>query len=436
MRQPYAGDDPTPGRDRRGLRKQLQGLQWWQAVLVLLPLGLIGVGGALGGGIGGAAAVANLSLARRPMAAAAKFLAMAGLCAVAFVVFFLLEYGIRSALAPSSSSATGAPDSPTTATSPFVASTAAQPTPAELATCTAKTWAPEPVAMNTPTVIHATGAELSWPAYVNITCNPANDLVAYEIHRGTNPNFTPSAATLVATVKAQDTSFVDRTASPSTSPHARDYVYMVAVRTKSGQVIAGSTRSVQLPEPGQTELVLPTDQAATLNARYPDTVVDSSGFSLTVSPDIGGEGAERAIFEFGSLKAIPRGAVVADARLSLACGGTNSAPISVYGLTRTFDSSTATWNSAASGVKWTHPGGDYTAPSGTSMLMDTADPQMCEFDATAIVRGWTGSRGAEHGLLLRFNDESSARGYGAFDAGDTYFPEHRPALVVTYESGG
>jgi hypothetical protein len=172
-------------------------------------------------------------------------------------------------------------------------------------------WSPEPVALNAPGVIHATGAALSWPSYVNVTGDPANDLAAYEVHRGGSSGFTPSTATLVATVNARDTSFADTTAPASGGPHAGDYFYMVAVRTKSGQLIAGATRFVQLPGPGQTELVLPADAAATLGSGYPDTVVDPHDFSgLSVSPDIAGQGAERAVFEFGSLKAIPSGAVV------------------------------------------------------------------------------------------------------------------------------
>lgn len=287
--------------------------------------------------------------------------------------------------------------------------------------------------MNAPIVIHATGAALSWPSYVNITSDPANDLAAYEVHRGTSSDFTPSAATLVATVNAHDTRFVDTTASASSGPHPGDYFYMVAVRTRSGQLISGATRFVQLPRPRQTEFVLPVDAAATIASGSPGTVVDPSGLSLSVSPEIAGSGAERAIFEFGSLKAIPSGAVVADARLSVSCSG-DASPIAVYALTRAFDASQATWNSAANGIAWIRHGGDYTTPSGVALPMDTADPDVCEFDATAIVRRWTSSRGTVHGLLLKAGNETSSAGYGPFSAGDTYFPEHRPQLVVIYVS--
>ena len=309
------------------------------------------------------------------------------------------------------------------------ASTTEQPTPS--LTIAGAKWSLKPVASP---VLHATGAELSWQSYVNSTDDRGYDLAAYEVHRGTSSDFTPSVATLVATVSAHDTSFVDTTAPASSGPHAGDYFYMVAVRTKSGQLISGGTRFVQLPRQGQTELVLPADGATMISSGAPDIAMDPSGLNLSVSPDMAGDGAERAIFEFGPLKAIPNGASVADAHLSVWCNGSVARPIAVYALTRKFDASQATWNSAANDIPWIRPGGDYTTPSGVALPMDTADPYVCEFDATAIVRGWTNSRGAEHGLLLKDRNETSSNGFGPFSAGDTVFAAHRPQLVVTYES--
>lgn len=421
MRQ-HTGDDTA--RDRRGLGKLLQGLSWWQVVLVLAPLAMAGIGGALGGGIGGAAFAANLSLTRRPWAPLVRFLAMITVCALAFGVFFVLEYGIRSALTTSSAPA------PSPSPSPVEMSTAAQ-SPSPMSTCTAKTWAPQPVTMNPPTVLHATGAELSWPAYVNITCDPANDLAAYEVFRGTSQEFTPSSSTLVATVKANRTSFVDTSAPAGSGRFAGDYFYLVDVLTRSGQLVPGTPQFAQLPKRGQTELVLQADAATTLNSAYPDSLVDPNGFSISVMSDIAGHGAERAIFEFGPLTAIPRDAYVSDARLSVWCNGSDPSHRTVYGLTRTFDSSVATWNTAATGVKWTHPGGDYTTPSGAPLL--STDPGWCDFEATSIVQGWTSTRGSEHGLLLKADDETESAAYGNFSAGNMSIPGQRPELIVIYE---
>lgn len=398
----------------------LRGLSWWQTLLVVLPLVLIGFGGGLGGGIGASAAATNLSLARKPLSSAAKLLAMCSMCALAFGAFLAADEGVKSLWSPSSPSAPLA--GPVSTTAEPIVSFSPEKTVTAVAGGT-----PQPIALNQPTVIHGTGPELSWPSYYNTTGEPGNDLAAYEVHRGTSSNFTPSAATLVATVNARDTTFVDTTA------HAADYYYQVAVRTKSGQLLAGATQFVQLPERGQTELVFAVDAAATLDSGYPDTVT-SSQFSLLVTPGAVGHGAERAIFEFGPLNALPADATVADARLSVWCNGSEPGPISVYALTRTFDASQATWNSASTGVAWTHPGGDYVTPPGSAVRTAAADPERCAFDTTSIVRGWSTSRGAEHGLLLRVANESPAAGYGNFSAGDTYFPGQRPELVVTYGS--
>ena len=56
------------------------------------------------------------------------------------------------------------------------------------------------VTVNPPAVIHATGAELSWPAYSNTTGNSANDLAGYEVHRAVYQSFTPGANTEVSPV--------------------------------------------------------------------------------------------------------------------------------------------------------------------------------------------------------------------------------------------
>ena len=56
------------------------------------------------------------------------------------------------------------------------------------------------------------------------------------------PTFTPSAATLVSPVAPATTSFTDTAATPTKAddpdPFGRAYYYMVAVKTKDGQVVA------------------------------------------------------------------------------------------------------------------------------------------------------------------------------------------------------
>lgn len=209
--------------------------------------------------------------------------------------------------------------------------------------------------MSAPTLIHSTGAELHWATPVDAGGKAPNDPAHFEIYRGTSADFTPSPATLIATVATNATSFVDTSAPASGGSHAGEYDYMVAVRTNDGQLIPGPTQFAQLPPPGESEAAVSAVAAVTIQAGYPDT---SSPLQL-LSPGYGPSGAERAVFDFGPLTAIPSGANVKSARLSVYCDGSDGGPLEAVGLTRAFDASTVTWNNASSSVRWTHPGGDY-----------------------------------------------------------------------------
>lgn len=55
----------------------------WLVVVAMLPIGLVGVGEALGGGLGGAGAAANLGVARSSLKLPAKLAIMIGIAALA-----------------------------------------------------------------------------------------------------------------------------------------------------------------------------------------------------------------------------------------------------------------------------------------------------------------------------------------------------------------
>jgi hypothetical protein len=70
------------------LGAMFSGLSWWQVVLVLLPFTLAGIGGALGGLVGAAAAAANTALARKRHGAALTVLSMICVDALACGAYF------------------------------------------------------------------------------------------------------------------------------------------------------------------------------------------------------------------------------------------------------------------------------------------------------------------------------------------------------------
>ncbi|MGP3950163.1 golvesin C-terminal-like domain-containing protein [Streptomyces sp. 7N604] len=99
--------------------------------------------------------------------------------------------------------------------------------------------------LNTPDLLHATGADLSWSPY------KGKDLLEYEVHRSAAKDFKPSAATLVAPLDPDTRSFSDRAAPPAVKGSGgnggRTYTYLIAARTKDGKLLTSPARSFELP---------------------------------------------------------------------------------------------------------------------------------------------------------------------------------------------
>lgn len=76
-----------------------RGLSWWQVVLSLLPLVLIGLGGLVGGAVGGAGAWLNLKVARGSLHPAVKALIMVVVVVVTYVVWSFVAIEVKALLA-------------------------------------------------------------------------------------------------------------------------------------------------------------------------------------------------------------------------------------------------------------------------------------------------------------------------------------------------
>ncbi len=303
------------------------------------------------------------------------------------------------------------------------------------------------VTVKPPTVIHSTGAELSWPAYTNSTGSSANDLAEYQVHRSIYQTFTPSADTEISPVASGTTNFVDSTAVPTpannSDPYGNAYYYMVAVKTKSGALIPGPTTVVRLPEAGRTTLLIPAQSATTLSSAEPTTVLNTLSNAGTPQPwlevgdDSGTYGVTRSVFNFPALTAVPSGSTVLDAHLKLwqetTTTGTSGAVYELHPLTKPFTGTQATWNSAATGTAWTAPGGDFGAVDGTQNAF-TNDPNRRNFDATGIVQGWVNTPASDDGLLLKLAAETSTspQERTIFAGPATAESALAPTLVVTY----
>jgi RHS repeat-associated protein len=310
-------------------------------------------------------------------------------------------------------------------------------------------WGRQGVTVSPPTTVTATGASLSWPAYVDPSGGTGDNIVEYQVHRSIYQTFTPSAATLVAPVASGTLAYQDTTAAPTptdeTDPLKRHfYYYMVAVKTADGQVIPGPTQGVLLPKAGQITRVFRETSAnqvpdTTLSQAQPDTNVNVYDGDPYVAPGNNSTfyGDTRGLVKFTTLGGFPTGAQVVDAQLQmwntyLYPGTTTNGKVDVHRLTRGFDETTATWNKANSTTAWTTPGGDYDPTAESYFDGFTNDPEWENWTVTNTVRGWLASPATNNGFLLKFRDESVATERAMLLASEGADPMLRPTLQVTY----
>lgn len=89
MYRPEDGREPSvPVRKDRWAA--FRGLAWWEVVLSLLPLALIGVGGLVGGLFGAVGLMINLNLAKRRLGVGLEVMAMLGVSIAVSVLYFVV----------------------------------------------------------------------------------------------------------------------------------------------------------------------------------------------------------------------------------------------------------------------------------------------------------------------------------------------------------
>ncbi|MEU4740444.1 DNRLRE domain-containing protein [Actinosynnema sp. NPDC023658] len=292
-----------------------------------------------------------------------------------------------------------------------------------------------------PTKIYATGAELNWGAYPDPDPNnAADDVVEYQVHRSVFQAFTPSASTLIAPLAPRTTSFTDTTARPtpadSADPFGNAYYYMVAVKTRDGQVIPGPTQVTRLPKAGLiTQVFHGGASDTTLSSNRPDANLDAIGGQpwLMVGNNSTTYGRTRAVVKWNDLSAIPAGARVVDADLMLwgffSEGG--GATFDGHPLTRGFVENQATWNRASTAAAWSAPGGDIGA-SADQVVGIPNDPNWHIWENAGLVQGWVDNPASNNGFEVKLRDEAGPQQRVLFLSDEATEPQLRPNLVVTY----
>nr|WSY52321.1 DNRLRE domain-containing protein [Streptomyces sp. NBC_00886] len=305
-------------------------------------------------------------------------------------------------------------------------------------------------ALNSPTVIHSTGPELSWKAYSNTTGDANLNIAEYQLHRSTQQVFTPSAATLVAPVDKAATAYTDTTATPTPDSSAveigRSYYYQIAVKTADGQLLGSPTRIVGVPKAGRTMKLIQGTAAgvtdSTLSSAAPTANQDSmqsagAGQSwMTVGNNSPTYGKTRAVMKFPTSD-LPTTATVLESRLFMwgaeTTTATNGAIYELHGLNRDFGETTTTWNNANATTAWTAAGGDY---SGTvsDTVATVSEVGRHWWDATSLTQGWIKTPTTNHGALVKLKDETTTgpQERTVFLSSETSDQQLGPLLRVIY----
>ncbi len=104
----------------------------------------------------------------------------------------------------------------------------------------------------------------------------------------------------------------------------------------------------------------------------------------------------------------------------------------LYPLTKAWTDSAVSWTTAASGVTWTTPGGDFAAtPDATSPKRPKASvPTWYAWDVKTRVQSWIAGSSTNYGWVVKCTDESLGNQDQMYqsETGDTV---HRPKLVIS-----
>ncbi|ORT59515.1 DNRLRE domain-containing protein [Streptomyces sp. CB03238] len=303
-------------------------------------------------------------------------------------------------------------------------------------------------ALNSPTVVHSTGPELSWAKYSNTTGDSGLDIVEYQLHRSTQQVFTPSAATLIAPIPASATTYTDTTAVPtpdsSTAEIGKSYYYQLAVKTKGGELLGSPTRVVGIPKAGRTMKIIQAGQTdTTLSSAQPTTNQDKikswdiGQTWLSVGNNSSTYGKTRAVLKFPTSD-IPTTATVLENTFYMwgaeTTSETNGAVYELHSLTRDFDETTATWNNANATTAWTTPGGDMSATVADTVPQITDEVGRHWWDATGLMKSWVKTPASNKGVAVRLKDESTTgpQERTLFLSAEAADPQLRPYMRVIY----
>ncbi len=194
---------------------------------------------------------------------------------------------------------------------------------------------------------------------------------------------------------------------------------------------------------GPIQMVV-TPAADTYMARWSPDAINGANTRLLVRYHSGNQNEEFSALLRFDLSAIPAGATVQSAVLTLTVTEQDAAnwlDLDVFKLLRPWEEMQATWKQATSSVAWTTPGAngsdDRAITRSATARVNAGPGGTVSFALTSLAQEWVNSPAGNQGLLLRptlpINNMTMTYRFASLDRWD---PAWRPKLVVTYTSGG
>ena len=300
------------------------------------------------------------------------------------------------------------------------------------------------VTLFAPTSLHANGADLDWSPYVE-TCNP--QFGGYQVHRSRSEDFTPSAATLIASIEEVEvTAYRDTTAAADTT-----FYYKVVAGEE-----ASEEHEVTLPEAGMaTRLIQPgpgEGRDATIRLSKSSPNCNNEGASTELAVGSTASAIMRSLVRF-DLRDVPTGASVEDATLSLWHPDEleHAGTVRIHRVTRDWREGPgdgtngsclgkgATWYEANGGVPWTE-GGSFDSSVVDDLAASSSEPAgWHSFDVSGLAQAWVDAEHPNFGVLVKLASETAGSSCGTGECARWSYtaidgaPAERPRLELVYE---
>jgi RHS repeat-associated protein len=300
------------------------------------------------------------------------------------------------------------------------------------------TWSDDAVVFPSPETLHSNGADLRWGRFDGST---GTTFDRYEIHRSETANFTPSASTLIATIRDQNTvTYRDTTAAPD-----KAFSYQIVVNGTD----ASAEQRVTLPAAGRAIALLQPDPVIGLDT-------DLEGFTSSYGGTCFGDGPNPNLHVGDSNGLRYRGLLRFDTSNITAMSQVTGATLSLYATRLPVAATTvethevtsdwqegsgseqcddgASWNYSYDTHFWQHSGGDFDSTVLASKVHAEGDqPGWDAFDITSLAQQWVDGSAPNFGVLLKAADETATDDQVWYDSSDYLaWTAQRPKLAVTY----